>query len=190
MNCRRCTRVIEADAAFCAYCGATQRESPGGPFVGTRLERSVADRQIAGVCGGLGVYLGLDAALVRVLWIVLTIVPGAILLGLVVYLAAWLIIPEATLDGPAATRWPLARSSTDTKLAGVCGGLAEYFDVDSTPIRLIWVVLSICPGAIIGGVIAYGVAWLVMPIATLPVPPPAPPAPPPGVPSDPAAESA
>lgn len=89
MNCRRCTRAIDTDAAFCAYCGATQRESSGAPFAGTRLERSVADRHIAGVCGGLGVYLGLDAALVRVLWIVLTIVPGAILFGLVVYLAAW-----------------------------------------------------------------------------------------------------
>ena len=183
MNCRRCTRAIDTDAAFCAYCGATQRESSGAPFAGTRLERSVADRQIAGVCGGLGVCLGLDAALVRLLWIVLTIVPGAILFGLVVYLAAWLIIPEATFDGPAATRRPLARSNTDTKLAGACGGLAEYIDVDSTPIRLIWVVLSICPGAIVGGVIAYGVAWLVMPIAGFPVAPPAPP-------SDPAAESA
>jgi phage shock protein C len=124
INCRRCTRAIDTDAAFCAYCGATQRESFGAPFAGTRLERSVADRQIAGVCGGLGVYLGLDAALVRLLWIVLTIVPGAILFGLVVCLAAWLIIPEATLDGPAATRRPLARSNTDMKLAGVCGGLA------------------------------------------------------------------
>ena len=135
----------------------------------TTSGRALGDRQIVGVCGGLGVYLGLDAALVRVL----AIVPGAIPFGLAVYLAAWLIIPEATRDGPAATRRPLARSNTDTKLAGVCGGLAEYFDVDSTPIRLICVMFSICPGAIIGGVIAYGVAWLVMPIAVLPATPPA-----------------
>ena len=190
MHCRRCTRTIDADAAFCAYCGATQRPSANGPFAGSRLERSVVDRQVAGVCGGLGVYLGLDAALVRVLWIVLTIVPGAILLGLVVYVAAWLIVPEAAPDGPTVNRPRLARSNTDTKLAGVCGGLAEYFGVDSTPIRLLWVVLSICPGAIIGGIIAYGVAWLVMPNAESSAPPPtasvAPPAPPP----DPAAESA
>jgi phage shock protein C len=125
-----------------------------------------------------------------VLWIVLSVVTGAIPFGLVVYLAAWLIIPEAALDGAAATRRPLARSHSETRLAGVCGGLAEYFDVDATPIRLIWVVLSICPGAIIGGVIAYGVAWLVMPVAALPATPPAPPVPPPAAPSNPAANSA
>jgi phage shock protein C len=41
------------------------------------------------------------------------------------------------------------------KIAGVCGGLAEYFEVDATAIRLLWVVLSIFFGAILGGVIAY-----------------------------------
>jgi phage shock protein C len=190
MNCRRCTRTIDADAVFCAYCGATQRRSPNGSFAGSRLERSVVDRQVAGVWGGLGVYLGLDAALVRVLWVVLTIVPGAILFGVVVYLAAWLLIPEAAPDGPAVSRPRLARSSTDTKLAGVCGGLAEYFRVDSTPIRLLWVVLSICPGAIIGGIIAYGVAWLVMPIAAWSAPPPTPDVPSPAPTPDQAADSA
>jgi phage shock protein PspC (stress-responsive transcriptional regulator) len=75
-------------------------------------------------------------------------------------------------------------------LAGVCGGLAEYFEVDSTPIRLLWVVLSICPGAIIGGVVAYGVAWLVMPVASRPVVPEVPPTPPPTPPAATAAESA
>ncbi len=186
MNCRRCTREIDADAAFCAFCGATQRESPGPTFTSKRLERSVTDRQVAGVCGGLATYLGLDAALVRVLWIVLSIVPGAILFGLIAYLAAWLIIPEAAGGEPAATRRRLTRSTADKKLAGVCGGLAEYFEVDSTPIRLLWVVLSICPGAIVGGVLAYGVAWLVMPVAPWPASPPTPDAPPPA----PAVESA
>ena len=190
MDCRRCMREIDADAAFCAFCGATQRTSDGTPFASRRLERSISDRQLAGVCGGLGVYLGLDAALVRVLWIVLSIVPGAILFGFIAYLAAWLIIPEAVGGAPVATRRRLTRSHTDTKLAGVCGGLAEYFEVDSTPIRLLWVVLSICPGAIIGGVVAYGVAWLVMPVGSRPVVPEVPPTPPPPPPAATAAESA
>ena len=46
---------------------------------------------------------------------------------------------------------------------GVCGGIAEYFSVDPTAVRVLWVVLTIFPGAIICGVIAYLVAWFVMP---------------------------
>ncbi|MDP6582906.1 MAG: PspC domain-containing protein, partial [Vicinamibacterales bacterium] len=125
----------------------------------------------------------LDAALVRVLWIVLSIVPGAIFFGLIAYLAAWLLIPAAP-NGDAVTLplRRLTRSRTDVKLAGVCGGLAEYFQVDSTPVRLLWVVLTIFPGAIVCGILVYVVAWLVMPLAPMaaaaPPTPPASPEPP------------
>ena len=57
----------------------------------------------------------------------------------------------------------LTRSATDKKVAGICGGLAEYFGVDATPIRLLWVILSILCGAVVGGVIAYLVAWIIIP---------------------------
>ena len=182
MNCARCARKISDDSAYCAHCGSPQRGGDAGATRARRLERSVSDRQIVGVCGGIGTYLGLDSTVVRILWIVLSVVPGAIFFGLIAYLAAWLLIPEATIDSAApASRRRLARSRTDTKLAGVCGGLAEYFDVDSTPVRLMWTVLTIFPGAIICGVVAYVVAWLIMPAAavqavTPAAPPPAPPA--------------
>ncbi len=183
MNCARCTRAIGDDSTYCAHCGAAQHDEGARTTKTRRLERSGSDRQIAGVCGGLGVYLGLDSTLVRILWIVLSIVPGAIFFGLIAYLAAWLIIPEAAIDGTvSATRRTLARSRTDTKLAGVCGGLAEHFEVDSTLVRLAWAVLTIFPGAIICGVIAYVVAWLIMPVAAVEAGPPmvsTPPAPPP-----------
>ena len=181
MTCARCAKEISDDAAYCAYCGAAQRGKGAETTRARRLERSVTDRQIAGVCGGLGVYLGLDSTLVRILWIVLSIVPGAILFGLIAYLAAWLLIPEATIDSAAiATRRRLTRSRTDRKLAGVCGGLTEYFEVDSTPVRLMWTVLTIFPSAIVCGVVAYVVAWLVMPAAAVQAvtPTPLPPAPP------------
>jgi len=57
------------------------------------------------------------------------------------------------------------RSATDRKIAGVCGGLAEFFGVDSTAMRLLWVVLTIIPGFIVCGVLTYLIAWLVMPLA-------------------------
>jgi phage shock protein PspC (stress-responsive transcriptional regulator) len=184
MLCGHCAREIGDDSSFCAHCGAPQRRAEGAGTTGAkRLERSVSDRQIAGVCGGLAVYMGLDAALVRVLWIVLSIVPGAIFFGLIAYLAAWLLIPAAP-NGDAVTLplRRLTRSRTDVKLAGVCGGLAEYFQVDSTPVRLLWVVLTIFPGAIVCGILVYVVAWLVMPLAPMaaaaPPTPPASPEPP------------
>ena len=61
------------------------------------------------------------------------------------------------------TERPLRRSDSNRKIAGVCGGLGEYFRVDPTAVRLLGVVLSIIPGGIVGGVLVYLVAWLVMP---------------------------
>lgn len=129
-----------------------------------RLTRSRTEVKIAGVCGGIADYFDVDVVLVRALWLVLSIVPGAVIGGVIAYVAAWLVIPEAPAGAvtPERTR-RLTRSETDRKIAGVCGGLAEYFDVDATPVRLLWVILSILFGACIGGVIAYLAAWLIIP---------------------------
>ncbi|MFH1450659.1 MAG: PspC domain-containing protein [archaeon] len=54
----------------------------------------------------------------------------------------------------------LYRSKTDRKIAGVCGGLAEYFEVDPTLVRLLWVVFTLCGGA---GLLAYIIAWIIIP---------------------------
>ena len=54
----------------------------------------------------------------------------------------------------------LYKSSTDKKLAGVCGGIAEYFNIDSTLVRLGWVVFCALGGS---GLLAYIIAALIMP---------------------------
>jgi phage shock protein C len=59
----------------------------------------------------------------------------------------------------------LTLSATDKKMAGVCGGIAEYLDVDPTIVRLIWVALSVVPGGFIGGALAYFLAWIIIPKA-------------------------
>ena len=56
----------------------------------------------------------------------------------------------------------LYRSDTNKMVAGVCGGIGEYFDTDPTLIRLAWVVISI-PLAFFGGIIAYIVAAIIIP---------------------------
>ena len=54
----------------------------------------------------------------------------------------------------------LYRSLSDKKLAGVCGGIAEYFGLDSTLIRVGWAIVSLFAGA---GVLAYIVCALIIP---------------------------
>jgi phage shock protein C len=129
-----------------------------------RLTRSTAEAKIAGVCAGLADYFEVDVVLVRTAWLVFSIVPGAIIGGVLAYLAAWLVMPGREAVSQAADHGRrLTLSATDRKIAGVCGGIAEYFDVDVTAIRLLWVILSILLGAVVGGVIAYLAAWLIMP---------------------------
>ena len=54
----------------------------------------------------------------------------------------------------------LYRSRANKKLFGVCAGFAEYFDVDVTIMRIIFLVLLLCAG---GGLLAYLICALVMP---------------------------
>jgi phage shock protein C len=58
-----------------------------------RLYRSSSERMIAGVCGGFGEYFGIDPTVVRVIFVLVTIVT-AFLLGIAAYLVLWLIIPN------------------------------------------------------------------------------------------------
>ncbi len=57
------------------------------------LRRSVSDRWLAGVCGGLADYLGLDPTVVRVGYVLLSILSAAFP-GILVYLILWFLIPE------------------------------------------------------------------------------------------------
>jgi len=61
----------------------------------------------------------------------------------------------------------LMRSSRDRKIAGVCGGIAEYLEIDSTIVRLLWVLAIILPIPLVPAFIGYFVAWLVMPEAPI-----------------------
>lgn len=53
-------------------------------------------------------------------------------------------------------------SDTDRKISGVCGGIGEYFEIDSTLIRLAWVLISIFT-AVFPGLIAYIFASFIIP---------------------------
>lgn len=55
----------------------------------------------------------------------------------------------------------LYRSRTNRKVAGVCGGLGKYFDIDPIIIRLIWFLFVLFGGS---GIIVYIIAWIVIPL--------------------------
>ena len=50
--------------------------------------------------------------------------------------------------------------SNDRKLCGVCGGIADYLGIDSTIVRLVWILFVLCAGT---GILAYFIAALIMP---------------------------
>jgi phage shock protein C len=68
-----------------------------------RLHRSRTEKMIAGVCGGLAEYLSVDPTLVRVVWVLITLLAGV---GVLLYLILWVIMP---LDLPGAPGGPVAR---------------------------------------------------------------------------------
>ncbi|HEY7855493.1 MAG TPA: PspC domain-containing protein [Terriglobales bacterium] len=73
---------------------------------------------------------------------------------------------------PAATmgrRIPLERPRVGRKVAGVCLAFANEWNLDPTLVRVVWAVASILFGAIVLGVVAYAVAWVLIPEEPLPV---------------------
>ena len=62
-----------------------------------KLYLSMRDRKIAGVCGGIAEFFGLDSSLVRLAYIVLTICSAAFP-GLLIYLLAWGIVPKEPIN--------------------------------------------------------------------------------------------
>ncbi len=65
-----------------------------------------------------------------------------------------------TRVGGVIARKRLVRPRTGRKIAGVCMGIAEYFDLDITLVRLVWLIASFMTGI---GLLAYPIAWIVIP---------------------------
>ena len=63
-----------------------------------RLYRSKKDRILGGVCAGLGEHLDVDPTVIRLIWAVVTVLSFGT--GIIVYILAWIIIPEADTEAP------------------------------------------------------------------------------------------
>jgi phage shock protein C len=62
--------------------------------------------------------------------------------------------------GSVVARRRLIRPRADRKIAGVCAGVAEYFDLDVTLVRVVWLITAVMTGV---GLLSYPIAWIIMP---------------------------
>jgi phage shock protein PspC (stress-responsive transcriptional regulator) len=140
-----------------------------------KLYRSHKDKNIAGICGGLGEMFSIDSTLIRLavvfIAVVLVIINGAVagmLPLMVAYLVGWMIVPVAPPQEEGredeGRMKKIYRSEKDKKIAGICGGLGEMFSIDSTVIRLAVVFIGLVTG-ILPIIIAYIVGWMIIPTA-------------------------
>jgi phage shock protein C len=99
MYCNYCGKLIQDDAAVCAYCGV--RVGPSAAR--TKLVRPRIGRKVAGVCLGFSEYFDLDVTLVRVVWLITAFMTG---FGFLAYLIGWIVMPEEALllSAPAAAQ--------------------------------------------------------------------------------------
>jgi phage shock protein C len=126
-----------------------------------KLYRERWDKKVAGVCGGLGQYLGIDPTIIRLL-MVLVCIFTAVLPLLVLYIIAWMLIP---LGPPTYIQYEykkLYRSVHNRKIGGICGGIAEALQIDATLVRLVMLIALILTG-VFPLLIAYFVGIVIIP---------------------------
>ena len=146
----------------------------------TRLYRNADDKIIAGVCSGIAARLNMDPVVVRILFVFLF---GALFW---IYIVLWLIVPMQSIE--TQTTRKLYRNPDDKVVAGVCGGMAVYFNLDSWKVRAIFLLpviisiffqsigiftwhVGIAPGIFLGSFgstlfLLYVILWVSLPYAT------------------------
>ncbi len=115
-----------------------------------------------GICGGLAQFGKVDATAIRLIVVFLWVLTGFLPL-LFTYLIAALFIPLEPGGIPTTPKRRLFRSQTDRKIAGVCGGLAQLFQIDSTLVRVIAIFLCALTG-VFPFLLAYLLAWILIPL--------------------------
>ena len=112
-----------------------------------RLYRDRWDKKIAGVCGGLGRFLGVDPNLLRLLVLALCLFTACFPV-VICYFLSWIFIPPGPSTYIQFAHNRLYRSRTNRKIAGVCGGIAEMLAISPTVVRVLSCLLLIITGII------------------------------------------
>ena len=153
-----------------------------------KFYRDQNNRMIAGVASGIANYASIDPAIIRVLFILLSLSSfGFVLLG---YILLWILVPEKGLENNLVKRF--YRNTEDRIFGGVAGGLAAYFNKPALNIRLIFlaplllqllfsvlhvfddswkaqILFNISLGSLTGfSIVLYIVLWIILPKAVTP----------------------
>jgi len=184
---------FEAEAAETASSTSTQNSQQEYSFTQTRrrkrrLYRDSSDKFIGGVCSGIANYLNTDPAIIRILFAIITF--GGFGFGILIYILLWMFLPISDMEGYSGKR--LYRNPDDRVVGGVAGGLAAYFNMRASTVRLLFaapIVLSILlsildgiswrhnfdffPNIVFGSlsgtfILAYIILWMVLPEAHSP----------------------
>ncbi len=91
MFCLQCGHSSVSEVNFCSVCGVAT-EKPAG-LSRQRLVRPRHPRAIAGVCSGIALFYGWNVNVVRILFAIFTFLTTGV--GILVYVAAWLLLPES-----------------------------------------------------------------------------------------------
>ena len=120
-----------------------------------------SDKKFLGICGGLADYFGIDPTIIRIIVACIALYT-AIIPVLVVYVVMSFVFPsqpEGCTNVNDAKK-KLLKSSDNKKISGVCAGIAKYFGIDATIIRLVFALSFLIFGF---GLTAYIVCLILMP---------------------------
>jgi phage shock protein C len=98
MFCTRCGIELDDKAAYCSQCGKATGNTPSSAAAGSSripLSRPREGKKIAGVCAGFARYLDVDVTLVRIVWVILTVIPPVP--GLIAYIVCMFAMPKDPL---------------------------------------------------------------------------------------------
>src|SRR4051812_6092989 len=157
-------RGVFADASTMTTATTTP---PPEPPVQKRLTRSSSDRVIAGVAGGFGRYLDIDPVVIRLILIVLAFFGGA---GLIVYLAAWILVPDDEQDGEGfdgsavARRSGIALGVLVLTLVAAFSGFWGFAFGGGTAVAIVVIAVG---GLLVAGSFTRGMRWLILPAIAL-----------------------
>ena len=124
-----------------------------------RLFRNIHDKVIGGVASGISNYFKIDPLITRIIFITMAFLGG---FGLLAYIICWIGIPAGN-DSESIIRKRYYRDSDEKVLGGVAMGVANYFSIDVSLVRILFLI-SIFFGGF--GVLIYFILWFITPEAT------------------------
>ena len=101
-----------------------------------RLFRNENDKVLGGVCSGLANYFSVDVVLVRIIFVILAVSFG---IGLIPYLILWVVVPSTSTAEIGGVRKRLFRDIDNKLVAGVCSGIASYFNINVWIPRILFI---------------------------------------------------